>query len=683
MRIPPFALLALLLIGSVPLAAQASFNRSDPAQGSATARYGSWGVDLMARDLSIRAGDDFWAHANSNWFRNNPIPPDRLLWGIPAQMDEALDEQLKGILETASRSARDESERQVGDMYASWMDEETVERLGTTATGPWLDRIESVGSRRDLVHLFAAPALASPIELGIIADPADPRRYVATAVQAGLGLPSRDYYLLVDERHDQFRSAYRDYIIALYRLAGVPVAERKADAVIALERRIAEAHWTAERSRDVRQVYNPMDLERLTALAPQFEWPALLDRAGMGSVGTVIVGQPSAISTIGQLLEDTPLHVWKDWMVFHFLNSHAEYLPRAFDEAKFNFRRTLYGVEEQRERSKRGIELLNGTLGEALGRLYVERHYPPEARRQMSELIANLRSAFADRLRDLGWMDEPTRAAALSKLDAFDAQIGHPDTFIDYSPVHIERMDLLGNVIRAREFGWSLQVERLTEPVDRSVWIAAPQTNNAFYNPLTNQITFPAGRLRPPFFDPHADPAANYGAIGAVIGHEMVHGFDDRGRLFDPAGRLRNWWTPTSSQQFAERAARLGQQYSQYEPLPGLRVNGDLTMGENIADLGGLEIAYAAYRRHVASHGEPPEIDGLSGDQRFFLAFAQSRRIERREGALRRQILTGPHSPDMFRVNGVVRNVDAWYQAFDVQPGDSLYLPPEARVRIW
>ena len=675
-----FAVLAaVLLAGTAPIFAQPA---ADPAAAPATkTRYGTWGVDLDGRDLSVKPGDDFWRFANNSWFQRNPIPADRTGYSLWTVLDEDIERQVRAIVESAGP---DVTGRQISDFYASWMDEAGVEARGIAAARPWLDRIAGAGNRSDLLRLFATPGYPAPVSIGILPDPADPTRYIAAAGQAGLGMPNRDYYLLPGEQYDRYRAAYRDYIVTLHRLAGIAQPEAKADAIIALERQIAEAHWDPARQRDIQQIYNPMNRDQLNALAPQFEWTNTLQQLGLGNVPTIIAGEKSAITAIGAMLDSVPLDTWKAWMTFHFLSANAAYLPRAFDEANFNFySRTLRGVEQQRDRWKRGVGLMNNLMGEAVGRVYVERHFPAESRRQMNELIGNLRGAFEERLQRLEWMDDETRARALEKLATFEPRIGHPERYIDYSPIRVDRGDLLGNVIRAGEFDWNLQLSRLGGPVDRGLWGMNPQTINASYNPLLNQITFPAGILQPPFFDPNADPAANYGAIGAVIGHEIGHGFDDQGRRFDATGRIRDWWTDASAQRFSERATRLGTQYDSYEPLPGLHVNGGLTMGENIGDLGGVEMAYAAYRRHIAQHGEPPVIDGLTGDQRFFLAFAQVWRSQLREGTLRERVLTNEHSPPEYRVNGVVRNVDAWYRAFNIQPGDRLYLPPEQRVRIW
>ena len=678
------ALLAgLLLAGAAPILAQPAAD-TKAERPDAAARYGSWGVDLSARDPSIKPGDDFWRYANNNWFRANPIPADRVGWGVGSVLSEDVERQLRAIVEdAAANAATDPVARQVSDLYASWMDEAGIEARGAAVLQPYLARIAAARTRDDLVRLFATPGFPAPVGIGITPNPADPTRYVAGAVQAGLGMPNRDYYLREGEQFDRYRAAYRDYVVTLQRLAGIAEPEAKADAIIALERQIAEAHWTPERSRDVTQSINPMTPAQLQELAPQFNWPLLLETQGLASLPTIIVRQTSAIQAEGRLFEEVPLQTWKDWMTFHFIRSYAQYLPRAFDEAHFNFySRTLAGVQQQRDRWKRGLGVLNGAVGEAVGRLYVERHFPEESRRQMNELVANLRAALDERLQRNPWMDEATREAALAKLEAFEPRIGNPERYIDYSSIRVDRGDLLGNMIRAGEFQWNLQLSRLPNPVDRSLWAMTPQTINAYYNPLLNQITFPAAILQPPFFNPNADPAVNYGAIGAVIGHEIGHGFDDQGRRFDASGHLRDWWTAESAQRFTELTRRLGEQYNAFETA-GQHINGQLTMGENIGDLGGLEMAYAAYRRYVAEHGEPAVIDGLTGDQRFFLAFAQAWRNQIREDALRQQVLTDPHSPPEFRVNGVVRNVDAWYRAFNIQPGDRLYLPPEQRVHIW
>ena len=673
-----FALVsALLLAGAAPILAQPAAPRPPAAS-----RYAPWGVDLAARDLSIKPGDDFWRYANNSWFRANPIPADRAAWGVGTVLSEDVEAQLREIVETANRGT-DPVSRQVAAMYASWMDEAGIEARGAAVLRPYLDQIAAARTRDDLIRLFARPGFPSPVGVGITPDPADPTHYVVGTGQSGLGMPNRNYYLQEGAQFDAYRAAYRTYVITMLRLAGISDPEARADRIIALERRIAEAHWPPERTRDVTQSINPMTPAQLAELAPQWNWPLALQQLRLDNVQTIIVRQPSAIQAEGRLFEEVPLETWKDWLAFHFIRSSAEALPRAFDEANFEFySHVLRGQERQRDRWKRGLGVLNVTLGEAVGKIYVERHFPETSRRQMTELVGDLRAALGERLRANPWMDDATRAAALAKLDAFDPRIGNPVRYIDYSSLRVDPNDLLGNMIRAAEFQWNLQLSRYPNPVDRSLWAMTPQTINAYYSPLTNQITFPAAILQPPFFNPSADAAVNYGAIGAVIGHEIGHGFDDQGRRFAPEGRLRDWWTPQSAERFTALTARLKAQYDAFETA-GQHVNGQLTMGENIGDLGGLEMAYAAYQRYQARHGRARVIGGLTGDQRFFLAFAQAWRNNVRENALRQQVLTDPHSPPEFRVNGVVRNVDAWYAAFNVQPGDRLYLPPDQRVHIW
>jgi endothelin-converting enzyme/putative endopeptidase len=671
-------ILSMFALGTAPLLAR---NPASPPRPDWLAPYGASGLDLSARDLAVRPGDDFHRYASGSWLRTHPIPDAEPVYGVSLQMVQETERQLRAIVE---RPGDDPAGRQVGELYASWMDEAGIERRGLAPARPWLARIAAVRSRDDLLALFADRAFESPVAIGINPDPADPSRYVASASQSGLGMPGRDYYLREGTEFDRYRAAYRTYMITLQRLAGIGDAEARADAVIALERRIAEAHWAPERSRDVTQSMNPMSQVQLTALAPQFDWPTLLHRLGVGAGDRILVRETTAIAAAGQMLDTVPLATWKTWLSVRFLDRYGRFLPHAFDEARFDFRsRTLNGVPRQLERWNRGVLLVDELLGEALGRLYVARHFPAESRRAMGELIGDIRGALGEKLRGLAWMDEPTRREALAKLEALEARVGGPARYIDYSPIRLDPHDLLGNVVRARQFDWALQVSRLPNPVDRSLWRMTPQTTDAYYASLRNQMTFPAAILQPPMFHPRQDAAVNYGSIGAIIGHEIGHGFDDQGRRFDGAGRLRDWWSAASASLYVERTTRLRDQYAAFTPLPGLHVNGELTLGENIGDLGGLEIAYAAYRRYVERHGEPPVVDGLTGDQRFFLAYAQTWRTHEREDSLRQALLTDPHSPPAFRVNGVVRNMDAWYRAFNVRPGDRLYLPPEQRVHIW
>ena len=648
--------------------------------------FAPWGVDLTAMDSSVKPGDNFFHYVNGAWAKRTEIAPDRTFVGIDSVLNDQLDRDVRAIVEDMAKDSASSGRigQQVGDFYASWMDEAGIAAKGTAPLKPHLDRISAARDKGDLVDLFATVGYPSPIGMAIFPDLSDPTRYGVYAGQAGLGLPNRDYYLLDGAKYDAYRTAYKAYITRIQQLARIPDAAAKADRIFALESAIAKVHWKPEDSRDISKIYNPMDLAKLQAFAPQLQWKRALDKAGLGNVSTVVVTETSAVQEIAKLVEATSLDTWKDYMAFHFISSHAAYLPKDFDQARFDFySKTLRDVPNQRDRWKRGVDLVNGALGEAVGQIYVQRHYPPEASRQMGELIENFRAALKEKIETNSWMDAPTKKEALAKLATFDPRTGHPSKYIDYSSLNVDRSDLFGNVLRSEKFDWELLLERMKKPVDRSLWGMTPQTNNAYYDPTQNQITFPAGILQPPYFDPDADAAANYGSIGATIGHEIGHGFDDQGRKFDGSGKLRDWWTEASAKEYDARASKLVKQYDAYEPIPGVKIKGQLTLGENLGDLGGLEVAYAAYRRYVAKHGEPPVINGMTGDQRFFIAYGYSWQRKNREGALRAQLLTDEHSPAEYRVNGVVRNMDEWYKAFGVKPGDEMYLPPEERVRIW
>jgi endothelin-converting enzyme/putative endopeptidase len=675
MKIKALALAAasLVAISSMPI-------------GAAKPVYGSWGYDSTAMDSGVRPGDDFFDYVNGSWFKRTQIAPDRTFAGIDSILNDQIERDVRAIVEDMAKdpTANGRLGQQIGDLYASWMDEDMVEKLGTEPLRPYLNRIAAVKTRGELVDLFAEPGFDSPVGIQIYPDLKNPTRYAAYATQSGLGMPNRDYYLLKGEKYDAYRKAYRDYIIEIERIAGINDAEARADRIIALETRIAKIHWTPEQSRDVEKIYNPMTRAQLRAFAPQLQWDRALAKLGLGKVGKLVVAEKSAVAGEARLFASAPLETWKDWTIFHFISGNAQYLPKAFDQAKFNFySKTLRDVPEQRARWKRGVDLVNGALGEGVGQIYVQRHFPPESERQMHELIDNILTALKDKIDNNSWMDAPTKAKALQKLASFDPRIGHPSKYVDYSSLEVKRGDLLGNALRSDDFQWKLLLSRFPKPVDRSLWDMLPQTNNAYYDPTQNQITFPAAILQPPYFDPNADPASNYGSIGATIGHEIGHGFDDQGRKFDAHGKLADWWSPATAKLYTAKASRLVGQYDGYEPIPGVHIKGELTLGENLGDLGGLEIAYAAYRKYVAEHGEPPVIDGLTGNQRFFIAYGYSWETKQREGALRAQLLTNEHSPAKYRVNGVVRNFDPWYKAFNVQPGDRMYLAPEQRVHIW
>jgi putative endopeptidase len=647
--------------------------------------YGDWGYDSHAMDRSVKPGDDFWAYVNGDWDKTTQIAADRASAGPFVTLSDQAEKDVRQIVEQlASDPNRDHLGQQVGDYYASFVDTDAIAAAGTAPLKPYLARINSAKSRAQLLSLFITPGFASPINIGPGPNFKDPDAYAVFSGQTRLGMPSREYYLEDNAKMQAHRAAYRDYIITIEKLAGLPGGEAAADRIIALETALSKAQWPAADRRDIDKIYNPMTPAQLQKLAPQFDWTSTLVKAGLGSPKMVIVTEPSAVAGAGKILASTPLSTWKEWLAFRFVSDHAAYLPKAIDDAQFAFySKELSGVQQQRERWKRGVAAVNGALGEGVGQIYVKSHFPAEAETQMKELIGNLEGAYRERISSNQWMDDTTRQAALLKLAAFEPRIGHPVKYIDYSSMKVVKGNPLANSMAAADFAWKLQLKRFPKPVDRTLWGMFPQTINAYYNPLANQITFPAAILQPPFFDPNADAAANYGAIGAVIGHEMGHGFDNQGRKFDPRGKLRDWWTPEAAKAFTAKTDTLVAQYNGFFPFSDLHINGKLTLGENIGDLSGVEAAYAAYKKYTAKHGEPPVIDGLSADQRFFIAYAQAWQEKQREDAERQQVITNEHSPGKYRVNGVVRNVDAWYKAFNVQPGDKLYLPPDQRVHIW
>jgi len=652
--------------------------------GAPKPKYGPWGVDYASMDKATKPGDDFFRYAEGSWLKTAPIAPDKARAGYNYDMPDESEAEVRKLVEDAGANPADPKMRRITNFYGAWMDQAGIEARGTAPLKPWLARIAAVGNTNQLVALMAEPGFAAPINIGVSPNSKDPTHYTVDTGQARLGLPTRDYYLLPDAKYVGYRKAYRDYIIHIQELAGISDAAAKADAIIALETKLAQDQWTPEARRDPVKTYNPMDRAGLNKLAPQFDWTPVLAKIGLGKMPIVVVAEPSAVTAAGKAIETTPLATWKDWMTFRFISDHAQYLPKAFDDTRFGFySRTMQDVQSQPERWKRGVRLLNDYLGEAVGELYAQHHWTADTDKQMTELIGDLRAAYKEKIDNAAWMDEPTRKEALAKLASFDPRIGHPAKYIDYSAMTVSRTDPLGNAIAADDFQWKLELSRLPKPVDRGLWDMNVQEVNAYYNPLMNQVTFPAAILQPPFFDPAADPAVNYGETGATIGHEMGHGFDDEGRQFDAQGKLRDWWTKESADRYTAHAQKLVAQFNGYEPIPGVHIKGELTLGENLGDLGGLEAAYAAYRRYVARHGEPPVIDGYSGDQRFFIAYAQSWQGKAREGALRAQLLSNPHSPEEYRVNGIVRNMDAWYAAFGVKPGDKLYLAPEDRVHVW
>jgi predicted metalloendopeptidase len=649
------------------------------------AAIGDFGLDLSAAKPEVKAGDDFFAHANGKWYDTFVIPEDRASYGIFTTLDEVSQQRVREIIEQAAASnpAAGSPEQKIGDFYASFMDEAGIEAAGLAPLQPDLDRIKAAASKKDIAVLFGAPGFQSTFGVSLPPDLKNPNIYTVDLGQAGLGLPDRDYYVKDDAQLKEIRTKYEAYIAQMLELGGVTDSKAKARRIMAFETAIARVSWPIEKRRDVDAMYNPRTMDQLVRYAPGFEWQAFFTESKLGHRKELIVGELTAVRDIAKLIQQTPLATLKDYLTFHHLNGHAAYLPKRFDDARFAFYgATLRGQPKQRERWKRAVDGVNGSLGEQVAQVYVAKYFPPSSKAKMEQLVANLRAALGERIDALDWMTPETKKRAHEKLATFVTKIGYPDKWKDYSTLEIRRGDPIGNAHRASVWDWERQLARLDGPVDKSEWLLMPQEINAYYNPQANEIVFPAAILEPPFFDPNADPAVNYGAIGAVIGHEIGHGFDDQGRKFAPDGSFNDWWSAADSKSFTERADKLVKQYASYEALPGLFVNGQSTLGENIGDLGGLNMAYHAYRLSLKGQ-EPPVIKGLTGDQRFFLSWAQVWRAKYRDGVLREQVLSDVHSPAYFRVNGAVRNMDAWYRAFDVQPGEKLYLAPDQRVSIW
>lgn len=668
----------------------------EPTAGQASQpkpELGTFGVDLSTRKISVNPGDDFFSHANGAWLDTYQLKPDEKRYGAFIELSYRSEDQVKAIINelAAANPQPGTIEQKIGDFYASYMDTDTRNQLGIEPLKPGFARIDAIASKADLIAAFGKAGVEgtnSPIGMGIGIDDKNPSRYVLTLRQAGLGLPDRDYYLQDDEQLQKVRAAYQEHIAKMLKLSGVEegAATESAAAILALETELAKHHWPRTELRDRNKTYNLFTLNQLTQDFPGFDWQSFLAAGDVTEPGEMIVATPSAFTPIVKVVNETPLDTWKMYLRYHYLAHNASYLSQELDDAHFAFvGPVLSGQQEQRALWKRAVNQVSsrwGGLGDAIGQVYVKRHFPPESKAMMVELVENLRAAFRERIQTLDWMGEATKVEALRKLEAFRPKIGYPDKWWDFSSLRIEKDDLFGNMERVRAFFHADEIARLTRPTDKDEWFMNPQTVNAYYNPPFNEIVFPAAILQPPFFDPHADPAVNYGAIGAVIGHEMGHGFDDQGSKYNADGVLQNWWTEEDRARFEERTKALVAQYNDYEALPNQRVNGELTQGENIGDLGGLSVAYHAYKLSLGGK-EAPVVDGLTGDQRFFLSWAQVWRTKNREAFLLQRLKADPHSPEMFRVNGVVRNIDAWYRAFGVEPQHQLFLPPESRVAIW
>jgi predicted metalloendopeptidase len=649
------------------------------------AEIGDVGLDLSARKLTVKPGDDFYTFANGAWVESFSIPLDRSSYGSFTKLDELSEQRVRAIIEKASESTAlpGMNAQKIGDFYASFMDQAVIDANGLKPIEANLARIAAAKSRTDIARLFGSPGYTSAFAVAIGPDLKDPSRYALNLGQAGLGLPDRDYYLSDDPKLKDVRRQYAAHIGRMLALARVGGAQTKAHRILAFETELARVQWPIEKRRETEANYNPRSKAELLAYASAFGWQAFFDASEIADRQHFILNELTAIKDSAAVVAKTPLPTLKAYLTYHYLSDHASMLPQTFDQENFAFYGTaLSGTPQQRERWKRGVQAVSGALGDAIDRLYVEKYFPPESKAKMEALVANLRVALGERIEALDWMTPETKKRALEKLAAFIPKIGYPTKWKDYSALDIRRGDALGNAERASLWEWHRELARLDKPVDRDEWQMQVSAVNAYYNPLNNEIVFPAAILQPPFFDPNADDAVNYGGIGVVIGHEMSHGFDDQGRKFGPDGSLADWWTLTDANAFNDRTKRIVAEFSTFEVLPGLYVKGQNTLGENIGDLGGLNIALRAYHDSLQGR-EAPMLDGLTGDQRFLLAFAQVWRGKYRDDALRNEVLSDVHSPATFRVNGQLPNLDAWYAAFDVKPGDRLYVPPAQRVRIW
>ena len=657
-----------------------------PAAPSATPP--SSGLDPADMDTTSDPGDDFYRFANGGWLDRTEIPPERASYGAFVEVHERNEKRLKAVLEDAAAAdAPAGSDLQlVGSFYASYMDEARADRLEIEPLSGLLAEIGSAQTHDDLLRLFGQflrLGIEDPFGYYVDRDRGDTRRSLFYFWQGGLGLPDRDYYLKDDEKFVAIRAAYADYADTLLSLSGSADARTAADGILALETRLAEIHWPREKLRDRIATYNLNDRDGLASMVPGFEWSLYLEAAGLGSQEELVVGTPSFFTGFGQIFADTGLDLWRSYLRFKLLSSFAEQLSADYADAHFQFYgKTLRDKEQPLERWQYALSNINRVLGDALGRLYLERYFPDSARTRTEAMIENLRAAFRESMDELEWMSPETREEAKRKLEALTVYVGYPGTWREYAGLEMRPDDLVGNKMRGLQYDYEAKLRELAEGPRDGEFGLPTHVVNAYYRPTAGELVFLAGVLQPPFFDLDADDAINYGAIGAGIGHEMSHAFDDQGRKVDEKGENRDWWTPEDAERYEKRAAVLVDQFAQYEPIDGVPINGQLTLGENIADLAGLTIAYRAYRRSLDGR-EPPVIDGYTGDQRFFLGFARIWRTKTREGRLRELLLSDPHSPGQYRVIGTLSNMPEFHRAFDVGEGDALYRPPPDQVQIW
>ena len=644
------------------------------------------GIDLNAMDTSVRPQDDFYSYVNGKWMETTEIPADKSRWGGFSILRDKATEEVKALIMEAGEHANSAAAKQIGDLYNSFMNEELIEKKGLSAISGELAKVDAIASRKDLTDFFAyADTVGYDVPFGgtIYQDLKQVENYITFMWQAGLGLPDRDYYFDDSEKGQKLQQAYRDYLVSIQQIAGLENAEENAKSIYALEQSLAEHHRTRVDNRDPEKYYNKRTVAELKEMMPAVNWDSYLQKAHLEKAEAFIVGQPEYLEAANDIIADTDLDTWKRYLKVKILTAAAPYMHSELAQARFDFYgTTVRGTKEMEPRWKRAVQFVNGSVGELVGQRYVEKYFPPEAKARMVELVDNLKAAYKESIESLTWMSEDTKKEALTKLANFTTKIGYPDKWRDYSNLQVSADDLVGNAIAATLFETLHERDKLGKPLDRGEWGMSPQTVNAYYNPAMNEIVFPAAILQPPFFNMNADDAVNYGGIGGVIGHEIGHGFDDKGSKFDGKGYLNNWWTDSDRNNFEGLTNKLVAQYNGFEPLDGEHVNGELTLGENIGDLSGLGIAYKAYKMSL-NDKEAPVIDGFTGDQRVFLGWAQVWRSKMRDEALSERLKTDPHSPAEYRVQGVLPNIEAFYSAFDVKEGDGMYLPEEERVVIW
>ena len=646
------------------------------------------GIDVQYMDTTVKPGDDFFSYVNGVWLQETEIPADRSRYGGFAILRDESQANVKTIVEESASGdfAKGSDEQKVGDLYKSYLDWDTRNTRGIEPLQPELDRINSITDHDDLAVYFAETVkrgLDAPFTVSQYVDFKDPATYMMYTWQGGLGLPDREYYFLEDEKSAMLREQYVQHIEKMYAVAGLPDGAAAAKTIMVLETLMAKEHMKKEDTRDMVALYKKIPLDQLGDLMPKFNWDGYLREAGLTELDGLVVTMRDHMRALDEIIDNTDLDTWKTYLTWGALNNMAGRLTEDLDKQSFDFYgKTLNGTPEQRPMWRRGVNAVNGSLGEVVGKVYVNRHFPPEAKERMLALVGNLVNAYEKSIKELDWMTDETKAQALDKLSKFTPKIGYPDQWRDYAALEIDAEDLYGNLERVAQIEYQRYLDRQDGPVDRAEWAMTPQTINAYYNPPLNEIVFPAAILQPTFFNLQADDAVNYGAIGAVIGHEIGHGFDDSGSTFDGDGVLRNWWTDEDRAEFDKRTAKLVGQYSEFQPFDDLAVNGEFTLGENIGDLGGISIGLLAYNMSLDG-AEAPAIDGFTGVQRVFLGYSQVWRSKSRDEATRMRIATDPHSPPRYRANGAVRNVPEFYEAFDVKEGDALYLPPEERVKIW